>query len=261
MEPNTLFSSPADFTLEGKHSIVTGGGRGLGQSIALSAINAGAHVTVIARSADQLEDTVNLSQPLPGTCSAQTADISQADSLGALIDEVESDRPIDGVVHAAGTQLRKPAIDVEVDEWRKLQAINMDAPYFLSTAVARYQLAAGRNGSHVFIGSLNSTIGLPRVSPYAASKTALLGMARVMSTEWSASGIRSNVVGPGYFHTKMTDDLFTDPAARDRVLSRIPSGHLGEPRDVGALTVFLLSNAASYITGQLFNVDGGWLAS
>ena len=82
-----------------------------------------------------------------------------------------------------------------------------------------------------------------------------------MSTEWSAFGLRANVIGPGYFHTKMTDDLFADPQAKQRVLSRIPSGKLGNPSDIGALAVFLLSDASNYITGQLLNVDGGWLAS
>lgn len=261
MENDPIIASPDSFSLSGKHVVVTGGGRGIGQSIALSAVNAGAHVTVLARTGSQLAETVELSGGLPGTCSAVTADISDTESLASIVDQIESQRPIDGLVHAAATQLRKPAIEVEVHEWRQLQSINMDAPFFLSTAVARRQLAKGRAGSHVFIGSLNSTIGLPRLSPYATSKTALLGMARVMSTEWSASGIRANVIGPGYFHTKMTDDLFADPQAKQRVMSRIPSGHLGNPSDVGALTVFLLSDASNYITGQLMNVDGGWLAS
>lgn len=261
MSETRLFSNPNDFLLTDKHIVVTGGGRGLGQSIALSAANSGAHVTVIARSLPQLEETVALSSDLSGSCFALAADISETDSLAGIIDQIESDRPIDGIVHAAGTQLRKYAVDVEVDEWRRLQSINMDAPYFHSTAVARHQLREKRPGSHVFIGSLNTTIGLPRLSPYASSKTALLGMMRVMSTEWSASGIRANVIGPGYFHTKMTEDLFADPAAKERVLSRIPSRQLGHPADVGALSVFLLSNASAYITGQLLNVDGGWLAS
>lgn len=261
MVNDPIIASPANFSLSGKHVVVTGGGRGIGQSIALSVVNAGAHVTVLARTGSQLAETVELSAQLPGTCSAITADISDTESLASIVDQIEAQGPINGLVHAAATQLRKPAVEVEVHEWRQLQSINMDAPFFLSTAVARHQLEKGRAGSHVFIGSLNSTIGLPRLSPYATSKTALLGMARVMSTEWSAFGLRANVIGPGYFHTKMTDDLFADPQAKQRVLSRIPSGKLGNPSDIGALAVFLLSDASNYITGQLLNVDGGWLAS
>lgn len=256
-----LAISGDDLRLDGKHILVTGAGRGLGQGIALSAVRCGAAVTVTARSRDQLEQTRSLSEQLGLACNVEVADLSDPEGIPALVARAWERGPIHGVVNAAGVQLRKPAIEVTVDEWRKLHAVNTDAPFFLSTAVAREQLAAGTAGSHVFIGSLNSTIGLPRIAPYAASKTALLGMARVMSTEWSAAGVRANVIGPGYFQTEITNDLLADPAARQRVLSRIPMGQLGLPRDVGALAVFLLSDAARYVSGQLFNVDGGWLAS
>lgn len=252
---------PAEFRLDGKHVVVTGGGRGLGQAIALSASSCGASITIVARSEDQLRSTADLCTQAGGTCSIQIADLSQPQGIQGLVDRIVASGPIDGVVHAAGIQIRKEAIDVTVEDWRRLHAVNTDAPFFLSTAVARHQLELGRPGSHLFIGSLTSTIGLPRVAPYATSKTALLGMARVMSTEWSSRGVRANVIGPGYFETELTKDLFADPANSARIMSRIPMGALGLPRDVGALAVFLLSDASRYITGQLLNVDGGWLAS
>ena len=256
-----LATSPDAFSLTGKHVVVTGGGRGLGQGIAVSAALSGAHVTVVARSEDQLRTTADLIEGKGGTCRIVPADLSDIDALGDLVAELSEPAPIDGIVHVAGVQLRKEAVDVTVEDWRWVQRMNVEAPYFLSTAVARLQQKAQRPGSHVFIGSLNSTIGLPRISPYAASKTALLGMARVMSTEWAAHGQRANVVGPGYFHTQLTDDLFKDPANRARVLGRIPAGRLGNPADLGGAVVFLLSDASRYLTGQLINVDGGWLAS
>lgn len=256
-----LAVAPAEFRLDGQHVVVTGGGRGLGQAIALSASRCGAAVTIIARSEDQLQSTAELCAAAGGTCSIQVADLSQPLAIQDLVDRIVESGPIDGVIHAAGIQIRKEAIEVTVEDWRRLQAVNMDAPFFLSTAVARNQLESGRPGSHLFIGSLTSSIGLPRVAPYAASKTALLGMARVMSTEWASRGIRANVIGPGYFETELTKDLFADPQNSARIMSRIPMGALGLPRDVGALAVFLLSDASRYITGQLLNVDGGWLAS
>ena len=256
-----LAVAPEEFRLDGKHVLVTGGGRGLGQAIALSASRCGAAITIIARSEDQLRSTAALCAAAGGTCSIQIADLSQPQDIQGLVDRILESGPIDGVIHAAGIQIRKEAIAVTVEDWRRLQAVNMDAPFFLSTAVARHQLESGRPGSHLFIGSLTSSIGLPRVAPYAASKTALLGMARVMSTEWASRGIRANVIGPGYFETELTKDLLADPQNSARIMSRIPMGALGLPRDVGALAVFLLSDASRYITGQLLNVDGGWLAS
>lgn len=256
-----IAASPSSMQLGGSHILVTGAGRGLGQSIALSAVRCGAKVTILARTAEQLAHTQRLSRQLGQECETTIADLSDHEALDRVVDEAWARQPLSGVVHAAGTQLRKPAIDVTAEDWRRVQSVNMDAPFFLSTAIARRQITAHLRGSHVFVGSLNSTIGLARIAPYAASKTALLGMARVMSTEWAARGLRANVIGPGYFRTELTKDLLADPANEQRVLSRIPAGDFGRPRDVGALAVFLLSEASSYITGQLLNVDGGWLAS
>ena len=253
--------SPNAFSLTGKHVVVTGGGRGLGQGIALSAALCGADVTVVARSENQLRSTADLIESRGGSCRVLPADLSDTDALADLVAQLSDPAPIDGIVHVAGVQLRKDAVDVTIDDWRWVQRMNVEAPFFLSTAVARRQQESGRAGSHVFIGSLNSTIGLPRIAPYAASKTALLGMARVMSNEWAAHGQRVNVVGPGYFHTQLTEALLKDPANRDRVMGRIPAGRLGTPADLGGVVVFLLSDASLYLTGQLINVDGGWLAS
>lgn len=257
----SLAIRPEQFRLDGMHVLVTGGGRGLGQGIALSAIRCGAEVTIVARSGKQLKATSLLADEIGGKCYTEEVDLSRPEDIQPLVDRLASLRPIDGVVHAAGIQIRKEATSVSIDDWRRLQAVNMDAPFFLSTAIARHQMEAGRAGSHVFIGSLNSTIGMPRVAPYAASKTALLGMARVMSTEWAGRGLRANVIAPGYVHTELTNDLLADPANRARIQARIPEGGLGLPRDVGALVVFLLADASRYLTGQLINIDGGWLAS
>lgn len=250
------------FDLTGRHIVVTGGGRGLGRGIALAAARAGAVVSVLARSEDQLHETTREVEQLGGQCHAYAVDLSDVEALDNHAESLwQSVGPIDGLVHAAGVQRRKDAVDVTVEDWRFVQTMNVEAPFFLSTAVARRQLDTQGSGSHVFIGSLNSSIGLPYIAPYAASKTAMLGMARSLSTEWAASGLRANVIGPGYFHTQLTDDLLRDPANRERVMGRIPMGRLGTPQDLGGAAVFLLSDASAYVSGQLLNVDGGWLAA
>lgn len=249
------------FSLEGQHVLVTGAGRGLGQAIALAVAGSGAIVSLVSRSQDELDATAEYIQSAGGRCRIAATDLRDPSEFDDLVADAWSDQPIDGVVHAAGIQVRRPAVEITPDDWDLVTDLNTRTPFFLSTAIARRQLADDRPGSHVLIGSLNSTIGLARVAPYAASKSALLGVARSLSTEWSASGLRVNVIGPGYFETKLTADLFADPANRARIMSRIPSGRLGQPADLGGAAVFLLSEASSYLTGQLINVDGGWLAS
>lgn len=253
---------PAAFALDGKTVIVTGGGRGLGQGIALSAAMCGADVIAVARSINQLEETKDLASDLGREMRIMSADLSESADLPGLVNRLWRDHgPIYGIVHAAGVQVRKPAIDVTPDDWTFVHAINTTAPFFMSTTLARLQIENQYAGSHLMVGSLNSTIGLANVAPYAASKTALLGMARVMSTEWAQHGIRTNVIGPGYFATELTKDLLSEDSNRQRILSRIPMRSLGAAKDVGAVAVFLLSDASRYITGQLINVDGGWLSS
>lgn len=262
-------SQNAAFSLEGKHIVVTGGSRGLGRGVTLAIAAAGGTVTIVSRGESQAQETIGLIEQLGaedrsgnwGQARALSADVSDLSSIEELVEKLSDFHPIHGVVHAAGIQLRKPAIDIEIEEFLHIQNVNLHAPYFLSTAIARRQINENRDGSHVFIGSLNSSIGLPRISPYVISKTGMVGMARAFSTEWSPHGIRANVVAPGYFETDMTQTLLANDADKQRIMARIPMKKLGEPADVGNACVYLLSPAARYVSGTLLNIDGGWLSS
>ena len=260
-DPNRPTEQRDPFSLDGRHIVVTGGGRGIGRGIALSAARAGAVVTLLARSEAQLKETAST---ITGSCetAARTcvADLT-AEDADDIAERLTADRPVDGIVHAAGVQRRKPALEVTREDWRFVQAVNLEAPFFLSTALVRRQGTSAGPTSHVFVGSLNGTIALPGISPYVASKSGLVGVARALSREWAPDGIRANVVAPGYVHTALTDELFRDPEAEQRIMGRIPAGHLGIPEDIGAAAVFLLGDASRYVTGQVLNVDGGWLAA
>jgi 2-dehydro-3-deoxy-D-gluconate 5-dehydrogenase len=250
----------SEFGLSGRTYIVTGAGRGLGRAMALAIAAAGGGVVAVARTEAQLKETAALDPagrviPLP----ADVADIEHADQLIASA-RTAARGPLDGIVHAAGTQYRAPAAAVPVAAWRDLMAIHLDAPFFLSTALHRDQLRDDRPGTHLFIGSLTSARGIANIAPYAAAKSALLGVIRTLAVEWAASGTRVNGIAPGYFHTELTADLFADPDRAAWVLDRVPMGRLGDPADLAGAIVFLLSPASGYITGQLLPVDGGWLA-
>jgi 2-deoxy-D-gluconate 3-dehydrogenase len=254
--------APEAFSLNGHHVLITGGGRGLGKAIAAAVSGAGAHVTLVARGTEQLVSAAHELRKDGASVDTISADIGDLAVLDDLIAHAWTRfGPLTGVVHAAGIQLRKPAVEVGVEEFLRVQNVNLHAPYFLSTAIARRQLDNQSSGSHVFIGSLNSSIGLPRISPYVVSKTGLVGVARAFSTEWASQGIRSNVIAPGYFSTEMTEQLLASPADRDRILGRIPAGELGQGADVGNACVYFLSDASRYTTGTLHNVDGGWLSA
>jgi NAD(P)-dependent dehydrogenase (short-subunit alcohol dehydrogenase family) len=215
----------------------------------------------VARSAAELAETEQRAVADGDAFVAVPADLSLPEAVDKVAALAGSDVVPWGVVHAAGGNVRKHAVDVTRDEWRFVHAVQLEAAFFLSTAIARRQLAAGASGSHVFVGSVGSTIGLPRGAPYTAAKAGVLGIVRSLAVEWATAGIRVNAVVPGYFHTALTDDLLSDPVQRERVLSRIPMGRLGSPDDVAAVAVFLLSEATAYVTGQAFTVDGGRLAS
>lgn len=258
---DTLACLPGAFSLAGKHILVTGAGRGLGQGMALSVAACGGRVTAVSRSEQELAQTADLAAERGGDCSILPADLSDLAGLEDLVRAASQNGPIDGVIHAAGVQLRKDAVDITPEDWDFVQKMNLQAPFFLSTAIARLQKDQQRPGSHVFVGSLNSSIGLPRIAPYVATKTGIVGVARSLSAEWAAEGIRANVIGPGYFRTKLTEDLLAQPEQKARIMGRIPMRRLGDPSDLGGMAVFLLSDASSYITGQLFNVDGGWLGA
>jgi NAD(P)-dependent dehydrogenase (short-subunit alcohol dehydrogenase family) len=247
--------------LDGRAVLVTGGGRGLGQGIALGLVEAGASVVAVSRTASELAETIGRS-PVPGGVRAVPWDVTDLASLDALVAAATAEAgPLHGVIHAAGAQHREDADAFTPEDWRRVVAIQLEAPFFLSTALHRAQVAAGGGGSHVFIGSLTSSIGLPRMAAYGAAKSGVLGVVRALSVEWARGGTRVNAIAPGYFHTRLTEALLADPAAKARIDARIPMGRLGTARDLAGVAAFLLSDAAAYITGQVIAVDGGWLAA
>lgn len=229
--------------------------------MSLAAVEAGAHVIGIARSEDELAETAALAVGEAGSFSPWRADLSRHAEIDSLVRRIGDEGPILGVVHAAATQIRKPAEEVTLEDWERVLALNLTTPFLLSVALARSQRTQGAVGSHVFVGSLASSIGLPRIAPYVAAKSGLIGVMRALAVEYAEHAIRFNALCPGYLQTRMTDDLLTDADQRNRVLGRIPMRRLGEADDLAGAVVYLLSDASSYVTGQVVNVDGGWLAA
>lgn len=244
------------------HILVTGASRGIGLAIAERLLRDGATVTLAARNSDSMSEFRERINMPEKRCRVVQVDLAQPQDFDDFVAAVEGPGPgLDGVVHAAGTQLRKPAIEVAEDELLALLRIHLMVPYLLSTAIARSQIADGRGGSHVFIASLGSNIAIPNASPYTAAKSGVMGVVRSLAVELADRGIRANAVKPGYVQTELTADLLLDPAQRERITKRTPLGRFGAPEEIAAAVSFLLGEESSYITGESISVDGGWTAS
>jgi NAD(P)-dependent dehydrogenase (short-subunit alcohol dehydrogenase family) len=187
------------------------------------------------------------------------ADLSDLAAVAVLGNELRA-RGVDGVVHAAGITHRADAASFGDEAFARVLRVNLEAPFALSRELVKGG-GCDAPSSHVFIGSLGSSIGIPRAVAYVASKAGLLGVVRTLAAEWATLGVRVNAISPGYFRTELTAELLDQPDELARIESRIPMGRLGLPEELGGAAVFLLSDAASYVTGQQIIVDGGWLAT
>ena len=249
------------FRLDGRTALVTGGSRGLGKAMAEALGRAGARVVLVGRTVGDLDRAAD--ELAAASCDVLTKafDLSKVGNIAAWMADIWSEiGPVEIVVHSAGHQRRAGALEVEIDDWDRILTVNLTAPFFLSREVGKRQIEAGSTGSHIFIGSLTTNIGIARAAPYAAAKAGTAGVVRTLAVEWAAAGIRVNALSPGYFRTQLTEGLFQDPERSAWIHSRIPMERVGSPADLGGAVVFLASDASSYMTGTFLNVDGGWLA-
>jgi NAD(P)-dependent dehydrogenase (short-subunit alcohol dehydrogenase family) len=251
--------------LDGRAALVTGGSRGLGLGMALALAEAGADVAVVARSTDRLREAAARIEALGRRAVALPADLADVDAAMRTVDEAaDALGRLDVLVTAAALQLRKPALEVTPEEWDRLADVNLRSMYFTCQRAAHCMLAReqpedGARGRIITVASLTSAVAWPNVSVYAATKGGVAQMTKAMALEWAPLGIRVNAIGPGTFHTELTDALYSDPERAAAITRRIPLGRPGVPDDLAGATVFLASPASDYITGQILWLDGGWL--
>lgn len=248
------------FSLKGKTALITGGGRGLGKSMAIALAAAGADVAVASRTGQQLKDTVEELKNYGVRATNYAVDVTKLADIDKLVtDFVNEFGKIDILVNGAGMNIRKPVIDVTEEDWDYLMAVNLKSAFFVSQAVAKAMIPK-KSGKIINLASLTSVIGLPNICMYGASKGGISQLTKGMAVEWAQYNIQVNAIGPGYFKTAMTAALFEKQESVKALINRIPIGRIGVGEDLFGATVFLASDASNYITGQTIYVDGGWLA-
>ena len=248
------------FKLDGRVALVTGASQGLGQGMAVALGSAGASVALVARTKASLEETAKLIEKEGSKAYVLQADISKLSEAERVVREtVEHFGQLHILVNSVGAQVRKPALETSEAEWDYLVGVNLKSVYFITQAAAK-EMIKGKKGKVINITSLTSFIGLPNVSIYGASKGGIAALTRQWAIEWAKYNINVNAIGPGYYKTALTADLFKDETRTQWVLGNIPLGRTGVPEDLAGAAVFLASDASDYITGQIINVDGGWLA-
>jgi len=247
------------FKLDGKVAIVTGSARGLGQAIAVGLAEAGADIVLV----DILDMSATREEveAIGRRCIAVTADLSKKESVKQIIDQtMEKMGAIDILFNNAGIIRRAPITEFTEKDWDDVIDINLRTLFFLSQAAAKVMVEQGRGGKIVNTASMLSFQGGILVPSYTASKSAVMGLTRLLANELAPNNINVNAIAPGYMATDNTAPLRADPARNKAILERIPAGRWGEPGDLKGIAVFLASEASSYLQGYTIAVDGGWLA-
>ncbi len=250
------------FDLSGKTALVTGAGRGIGRAIAQGLAEHGANVALAARSEDQLAKACDEIEAQTGSEAWPfPVDLAESDRLKDFFSNVvQVTEGVDILVNCAGMTIRGPSEDVSLADFNQVMGVNLTSAFRLSQALCAHCRDAGKPGRIVNIGSLTCQAARPTTAAYACSKMGLLGLTRTLAVEWAPYGINVNAIGPGYIATELTAPLKDDPEFNQWVLSKTPLGRWGQPEDFIGTAVLLASPAGDFITGQIFYVDGGWLA-
>lgn len=247
------------FELKGKVALVTGCDTGLGQGMAIGLAEAGCDIVGI--NIVEPLDTIEKVTALGRRFLSLTADLSKIDGIPFLLERaVKEFGQIDILVNNAGIIRREDAINFSEKDWDDVMNVNIKTVFFMSQAVAKQFIKQGHGGKIINVASMLSYQGGIRVPSYTASKSAVMGVTRLLANEWAKHGINVNAVAPGYMATNNTQQLRKDEERSKEILDRIPAGRWGLPDDLKGPVVFLASKASDYISGYTIAVDGGWLA-
>jgi NAD(P)-dependent dehydrogenase (short-subunit alcohol dehydrogenase family) len=245
------------FRLDGRRALVTGASSGIGFGAAVALAQAGAEVCLVARRETELEEARQAIAATGANASAMALDITDVESTAAFVREAG---PFDVLVNSAGLARHAPALDTTPEAYDAAMNLNVRGAYFLTRAVARGLIAAGKPGSLINLSSQMGHVGGPDRAVYCATKHALEGMTKAMALEWGPHGIRVNTLCPTFIRTPLAEQTLANPERRAWILSKIKLGRVGEIEDLMGPVVFLASDASALMTGTHLIIDGGWTA-
>ena len=249
------------FNLNGKVALISGGNRGLGYEMAKALGEAGADLAIAARDSHRNKEAADKLQDIDRVkCISLTCDVTDEKEVSETVEKTFDEYGrIDILINSAGINIRGPINKLTPNEFRKVQEVNVTGTWLMCQATAPF-MRKNNYGRVINIGSTLSLIAFPDRTPYATSKGAALNLTRALAMEWATSGIRVNAILPGAFATEMNTVLLNDPEKCKAFLSNVPMGRWGELYEIGGIALFLASDAASYVTGASFVIDGGWTA-
>jgi len=249
------------FSLEGKIAVVTGGTSGIGRALSLGLADAGANVIATARRQQQVDETAAEIEARGRKTLRVASDVGDRESLEKLLAAaLERFGKIDILVNCAGVIKRTPTLDLPEAEWTNILNVNLTGTLRACQVFGRKMLERGY-GRIINIASLNSFVALSEVAAYAASKAGVASLTRSLAVEWSKKGVTVNAVAPGVFRTDLNAQLLDSTQRGQELLMRTPMGRFGKTEELIGAVVYLASDSASFVTGQILVVDGGFLAS
>jgi len=249
----------SDFSLNTKVALVTGGSSGIGKMMALSLARAGAYVW-IASSRDNADETIKELKAEGSEGAFLQVDVTSTDALEKMLSHIYIvSGKIDILVNGAGINLRTSADELTLEQWQKTIDINLTAPYQLSQLAVKKMKESGW-GRIINIASLQSLRAFDNSIPYGASKGGVMQLTRALAQAYSKDGVLVNAIAPGFFRTNLTESLYQDSKKIKDLAGKTMMNRNGEEKDIFGISVFLCSDANSYITGQTIFLDGGFSA-
>lgn len=247
--------------LNGKVAVVIGGTSGIGRAIAHGLAAAGADVVPTSRSAEHVEASAGEIEALGRRTLRLTSDVSDRSSLQHVLDQtVQALAKVDILVNSAGRTKRAPTIDFSEDDWNDIFDTNLTGTLRACQVFGRHMLER-QYGRIINIASLSSFVSLYEVSAYSASKAAVASLTKSLAVEWASRGVCVNAIAPGVFRTALNQKLLDETERGREFLARTPMKRFGKVEELAGAAVFLASDAASFVTGEILTVDGGFLAS
>lgn len=254
---SVILPKTPSFRLDGRTALVAGATSGIGQAAAVGLAEAGAKVTLVARSADKLEQTAKALQERGLSAEKLALDVQDVERTERTI---AAHAPFDILVNSAGMARHGPAVETVLSDFDAVVGLNLRGAYFLTRAVAKTLIGAGRPGSLINISSQMAHVGGIDRAVYAATKHAVEGFTKSMAIEWGRHGIRINTICPTFIRTPLGEQTLSNPERLRWIEEKIKLGRIGQVEDIMGPVVFLASGAAAMITGTALMVDGGWTA-